>query len=135
MKESIKGGFLRKSQKDYSLSFKLALVDQVEKGQLTYKQAQQKYGIQGRTTVLVWLRKHGTLDWKSKAPMKDKQPPRKKINDLKARIKRLEQEKMILNQAIDIADEQFGTDIRKKYLPLSQAAFKPKGPKESPESK
>lgn len=126
---------LRKSQKDYSLAFKLEVVDQVEKGHLTYKQAQKQYGIQGSMTVLVWLRKHGTLDWKSKTPMTDKQPPRKKINDLEARIKRLEQEKMILNRAIDIADEQFGTDIRKKYLPLSQAAFKPKGPKGSPESK
>lgn len=135
MKESSKSGFLRKSQKDYSLAFKLSLVDQVEKGQLTYKQAQVKYGIQGRTTVLVWLRKHGSLDWKSQVPMKDKQPPRKKINDLEAKIKRLEQEKLILNQAIDIADEQFGTNIRKKYLPLSQAAFKPQGPEESPESK
>jgi transposase len=135
MQETIKSGFLRKSQKDYSLAFKLELVNQIEKGHLTYKQAQVKYGIQGRTTVLVWLRKHGNLDWKSKAPMKDKQPPRKKINDLEARIKRLEQEKMILNQAIDIADEQFGTNIRKKYLPLSQAAFKLQGPEESPESK
>ena len=122
-----KKGFLRKSQKDYSLAFKLSVVDQVEKGLLTYKQAQVKYGIQGRSTVLVWLRKHGQLDWKSNRPMKDKQPPRRKINELEARIKRLEQEKMILNRAIDIADEQFGTNIRKKYLPLSQAAFRPKG--------
>ena len=135
MKETSKSGILRKSQKDYSLAFKLALVDQVEKGQLTYKEAQRKYGIQGRTTVLVWLRKHGSLDWKSKTPMKDKQPPRKKINELEARIKRLEQEKLILNRAIDIADEQFGTNIRKKYLPLSRQAFQRKGPEESPESK
>jgi transposase len=134
MADTNKKGFLRKSQKDYSLAFKLAVVDQVEKGQLTYKQAQKKYGIQGRSTVLVWLRKHGQLDWKSKRPMKDKQPPKKKINELEARIKRLEQEKMILNRAIDIADEQFGTNIRKKYLPLSQQAFRPKGQPEPPES-
>ncbi|MCX0429899.1 IS3 family transposase, partial [Aeromonas veronii] len=46
---------------DYSLTFKLALVEveQIEKGELTYKQAQVRYGIQGRSTVLVWLRKHG----------------------------------------------------------------------------
>lgn len=125
---------MRKSQKDYSLAFKLEVVDQVEKGQLTYKQAQLKYGILGRSTVLVWLRKHGTLDWKSKQPMKEKQPPRKKINDLEAKIKRLEQEKMILNRAIDIADEQFGTNIRKKYLPLSQQAFRQQGPKDAQES-
>ncbi|RDL42816.1 IS3 family transposase, partial [Marinomonas piezotolerans] len=49
----------KRTQRDYSLAFKLAVVDQVEKGELTYKQAQNKYGIQGRSTVLVWLRKHG----------------------------------------------------------------------------
>lgn len=134
MESASKKGFLRKSQKDYSLAFKLAVVDQVEKGLLTYKQAQARYGIQGRSTVLVWLRKHGQLDWKSKRPMKEKQPPRSRIHELEARIKRLEQEKLILNRAIDIADEQFGTNIRKKYLPLSQAAFRPKGQQEPPES-
>ena len=133
MERVIKNKHFRKTQKDYSLSFKLQLVDEVEKGQLTYKQAQKKYGIQGRSTVLVWLRKHGSLDWKSKAPMKGKQPPRKKLNELEAKIKRLEQEKEILNRAIDIADEMLDTNIRKKYLPLSQQAFRPQG--EEPESK
>ncbi|GGG32172.1 hypothetical protein [Pontibacter amylolyticus] len=135
MQETSKSGFLRKSQKDYSLAFKLSVVDQVEKGLLTYKQAQARYGIQGRSTVLVWLRKHGQLDWKSKTPMKAKQPPRSRIQELEARIKRLEQEKVILNRAIDMADEQFGTSIRKKCLPLSQQAFRPKGQEEPPESK
>ncbi|MGF1763903.1 IS3 family transposase, partial [Aliivibrio kagoshimensis] len=53
----------RRSQRDYSLGFKLAVVNQVEKGDFTYKQAQKHYGIQGRSTVLMWLRKHGKLDW------------------------------------------------------------------------
>ncbi|MFD0991706.1 hypothetical protein ACFQ1U_00670, partial [Tenacibaculum geojense] len=53
----------KRTQRDYNLGFKLAVVSQVEKGDLTYKQAQKKYSIQGRSTVLVWLRKHGTLDW------------------------------------------------------------------------
>ena len=53
----------RRTQRDYSLAFKLAVVSQVEKGEMTYKQAQERYGIQGRSTVLVWLRKHGQLDW------------------------------------------------------------------------
>ncbi|ATU98272.1 hypothetical protein [Aeromonas salmonicida] len=29
---------------------------QIEKGELTHKQAQARYGIQGRSTILVWLR-------------------------------------------------------------------------------
>ena len=114
-----KSGQIKKTQKDYSLAFKMQVVDEVEKGHATYKQAQVKYGIQGRSTVLTWLRKHGTLDWKSKLPMKKKAPPRTYISQLEAKIKRLEDEKDILNKAIDIADELFETDIRKKYLPLS----------------
>jgi transposase len=112
----------KRTQRDYSLAFKLQVVDEVEKGHLTYKQSQVKYGIQGRSTVLTWLRKHGTLDWSSKTPMKKKAPPKTYISQLEAKIKRLEAEKEILNRAIDIADDMFDTNIRKKYLPLSQAA-------------
>jgi transposase len=111
---------LKRTQKDYSLAFKLQLVDEVEKGHLTYKECQKKYGIQGRSTVLIWLRKHGTLDWKSKTPMKKKAPPKTYISQLEKKIRLLEAEKEILNRAIDIADDMFDTEIRKKYLPLSQ---------------
>ncbi|MFD2513321.1 IS3 family transposase, partial [Pontibacter locisalis] len=37
----------KRSQRDYSLGFKLQVVTEVESGDLTYKQAQKKYGIQG----------------------------------------------------------------------------------------
>lgn len=114
--------YFKRTQRDYSLAFKLQVVAEVEKGQLTWKQSQAKYGIQGRSTVLVWLRKHGTLDWTSKTPMKKKAPPKTYISQLEAKIKRLEEEKLILNRAIDIADDLFDTEIRKKCLPLSQQA-------------
>ena len=118
---------LRRSQRDYSLPFKLQVVLEVEKGELSYKEAQRKYGIQGRTTVLVWLRKHGTLDWKSSNPMKTKPTPQQKIRELERRLKRLEQEREVLNKAIEIADEQLGTDIRKKYLDLLSQASRQQG--------
>jgi len=50
-------------QRDYTLVFKRAVVEQVEKGELSYKQAQERYGIQGRSMVLVWLRKRGRQNW------------------------------------------------------------------------
>ena len=53
---------LRRSQKNYTLALRLNIVDLVEKGEFTYKQAQKHFGIQGRTTVLTWLIKHGKLD-------------------------------------------------------------------------
>ena len=122
--------FSKRTQKDYSLAFKLQVVDEVEKGYLTYKKSQKKYGIQGRSTVLNWLRKHGSLDWKSKKPMKEKKPPKKYISELEQKIKRLEAEKDILNRAIDIADQTLGTEIRKKYLLLS---LKASGQQERPD--
>jgi transposase len=112
----------RRTIRDYSLAFKLQVVREVERGELTYKQAQHKYGIQGRSTVLVWLRKHGTLDWKGSNTMRDKATPNKKIRELELKLKRLQAEKEILNRAIDLADEQLGTDIRKKYLALLSKA-------------
>jgi transposase len=93
----------KRTRKDYSLAFKLQVVDEIENGYLTYKQSQKKYGIQDRSTVLVWLRKHGILDWQSKTPMKDLRPPKKHISILERKIKRIEAEKEILNRAIAIA--------------------------------
>jgi transposase len=54
---------VKRTQRDYTMAFKLAVVAQVEKGELTYRQAQEQYGIQGSSTVLKWLRKHGRQGW------------------------------------------------------------------------
>ena len=108
----------KRTQKDYSLAFKLKVVLEVERGEMTYKEVQRRYGIQGRSTVLVWLRKHGSLDWQSSNSMKGKQTPQRQIRELQKKLKRLEMQNEILNKAVEIADEQLGTDIRKKYLDL-----------------
>ena len=118
---------VKRTQRDYSLAFKMEVITEVEKGELTYKEAQRKYGIQGRSTVLVWLRKHGRLDWRTDHPMRNKETPNKKIRELEKKLKRLEAEKEILNRAIDLADEQLGTDIRKKYYALLSEVSKQQG--------
>ena len=107
---------------DYSLAFKLQVVDEVEKGYFTAAECRRRYGIQGKSTILKWLRKHGNLNWQSRIQVKKRQPPKKLISQLEAKIKQLEAEKEILNRAIDIADDMLQTNIRKKYLPLSQKA-------------
>jgi transposase-like protein len=108
----------KRTQRDYSLPFKLKVILEVEKGELTYKEAQRKYNIQGKTTVLVWLRKHGSLEWQTDNPMKGKVSPQKQIKELEKKLKRAQMQNEILNKAVEIADEQLGTDIRKKYLDL-----------------
>jgi len=67
----------KRTQKNYSLAFKLAVIAEVEKATLTYNQAQVKYGIQARSTVLIWLRKHGRLNLESSITMKEDNPAKR----------------------------------------------------------
>jgi len=127
MKGLSKNGERKRTQSDYSVAFKMEVVAEVEKGEITWKKVQRKYGIQGRSTVLVWLRKHGRLDWRANGPMSAKATPNKKIRELEKKLERLKAEKEILNRAIDIADEQLGTDIRKKYYALLSKASAQQG--------
>jgi transposase-like protein len=116
-----KGQFrvVKRTQKDYTLAFKLQVVGEVERGELSQKAACRKYGIQATSSILTWLRKYGRLDWYSKNEcMSKKSTPNRKIAELEKKIRRLEAEKVVLNLAIDIADETLNADIRKKYLSL-----------------
>lgn len=108
----------KRSQKDYSLSFKLSVVSEVEKGQLTYKQAQRKYGIQGRSTVLVWLRKLGNLDWTLPKlyQMQEKEPtPEQRIKELEKLLKEEKQRSLLYKTMVDIVEKEYGLPVRKKY--------------------
>jgi len=119
----------RRSQRDYSLGFKLSVVEQIEQGELTYKQAQDRYGIQGRSTVLVWLRKHGKLDWSQRrsTPMSEsKESPAQTIKRLEKELEDERQHNRLLNKMIDIADSQYGTALRKKSLSRPPATSKGK---------
>lgn len=122
----------KRTQRDYSLPFKMQVVLEVEKGEMTYKEAQRKYGIQGRSTVLIWLRKPGSLKWQNDNPMKGKQSPQSKIRELEKKLKRLQMQNDILNTAVEIADKQLGTDIRKKYLDLLSKSTEQQVKKDTP---
>ena len=53
--------YVKRSQRDYSMSLRLQIVGEIERGELSATSAQHKYGIQGRSTVINWLRKYGNL--------------------------------------------------------------------------
>ncbi len=95
---------LKRTQRDYSLGFKLQTVDAVEKGDMTYKQAQKIYGIQGRSTVLTWLRKHGKMDLTRSPKRTMPTSPKAKKNPVQ-KIKRLERE------LDDITDSAFSPKL------------------------
>ena len=122
----------RRTQCDYTMGFKLQVVSAVEKGDMTYRQAQKIYGIQGRSTVLKWLRKHGKLDWTQpvrltmpKTP-KAKETPAQKIKRLERELEDEQLRNRLLNEAVDILDAEYGTGLRKKYIAKERDAFKNK---------
>lgn len=120
----------RRSQRDYSLAFKLQVVQQVEKGELSYKKAQRHYGIQGRSTVLVWLRKHGTLDWtlpKQYTMETDKElSPDQRIKQLETALKDEQDKNLIYKTMLDILQKEHGVALPKKYLSKQSKGSKPK---------
>lgn len=114
----------KRTQRDYSLAFKLSVVDQVEKGEFTYKQAQDYYGIQGCSTVLVWLRKYGRLDWSKGTPQRSKRTkamtdpkqltPEQKIKALEKELEDTKLKAQFFEAIVDVLDKDFGVRITKK---------------------
>jgi transposase-like protein len=126
----------RRSQRDYTLAFKLSVVDQVEKGEMTYKQAQYRYGIQGRSTVLIWLRKHGRLDWHNQSPTLSKdsqmsdptlpQTPDQRIKELEVQLKEANEKARLFEAMLDVIKNEYGIRIPKKPLGRSSSKAKSK---------
>jgi transposase len=118
----------RRSQRDYTLAFKLQVVSEVEKGHFTYKQAQLHYGIQGRSTVLVWLRKHGTLRWQTSPRMaKAEKTPEQRIKELEAALQWERDKNLLLQTTIEVAEKQFGIVLPKKLRAKLPKTSKGKG--------
>lgn len=115
---------IKRTQRDYSLAFKLSVVEQIEKGEMTYKEAQRRYGIQGRSTVLVWLRKHGLQDWEtpsgrgtSSPSMPDRTPraltPEQRIKELESQLRQANEKAALFEAVIDILRKEHGLTVKK----------------------
>lgn len=131
MKEQEVNLYVKRTQKDYSLSFKLQVVREVESGELSIKGSLRKYGIQSHGTVLGWIRKYGTFDREYQINQSMTKSPEQRILELEQKVKLLEQQKASLERAVDIAQEkaiffnmmvdiaekEFKIPIRKKSSP------------------
>lgn len=125
----------KRTQRDYTLAFKLAVVEQVEKGELTYKQAQARYGIQGRTTVLVWLRKHGRQGWGRAASCaampRDQTPaaltPEQQIKALQVQLREANEKAQLFEAVLDVLKKDYGVRVVKKPSGKSSRSGSSKG--------
>jgi transposase-like protein len=131
MNTSENKGYVKRTQKDYSISFKLQVVQEIESGELGRTEACHKYGIQAKSTVREWLRKYGNFDWENQAPVTMSKTPEQTILELEAKVKLLEKQKaraehlaeradkkvIIFDMLVDMAEKEYDIQIRKNYTP------------------
>ncbi len=117
--------YVKRTQRDYSLSLKLAIVEQIEKGEMTYLQAQERYGIQGSSTVLNWLRKYGQLEWRNNSsPILRRgfmhkltpQTPEQRIKELEQKLAESEVKAQFFEAVVKVMNTEFGATLTKKQL-------------------
>jgi transposase-like protein len=110
-------------------------VEQVERGELTYKEAQRRYGIQGRSTVLTWLRKHGRQGWGHGASLAampiDKTPkpltPEQQIKELEVQLARAQEKAKLFEAVLDVLKKDYGVRVVKKPSGKSSRKASSKG--------
>jgi transposase-like protein len=129
---------VRRSRYDYTLNFKLAVVERVETGELSYQQAQSHYGIQSRATILRWLREHGRREW-STASLRDQRemsvrksssqltPEQQRIKQLEAELRDAREKANFFEAVVDVLKKDYGIVPVKKPLGKSSRKSSSKG--------
>jgi len=127
----MKTNYVKRTQKDYTMSFKLQVVSEIERGELTRSQALSKYGIQAKSTIRDWLRKYGNFDWENQNYMPSPKSPEQRIIELEQQIKLLEKQKaraeyiaeradkkaILFDMMVDLAEKEYNIPIRKNLDP------------------
>lgn len=130
MKEK-ENGYVKRTQKDYSMSFKLSVVKEVESTDIGLCAIARKYGIQSESTVKRWMEKYGTFDWTNIKGGNMSKSKDQELLELKEKVKMLERKNARLEHElemkdhkvalfdlmIDIAEKDLKVDIRKNILP------------------
>ena len=115
--------YVKRTQRDYSMSFKLSVVRQIERGEMTYIEAAKHYGIQSRSTVVNWLHKHSSMDWctlgamtKQSTATMGKAPltPEQRIKELETQLLASQQKALLFETMVEIIRTQYPKPLVKK---------------------
>ena len=134
--------YIRRTQKDYSMSFKLSVVQEYEPSRLSMETIQRKYGIQGSHTLKRWIEKYGNFDVSNKSHCPVEKSKEQQLLELEQKIKLLERKNARLEKElelkdikaeffdmmIDIAEKEYHIDIRKNSFPEQSSNTKKKNP-------
>lgn len=132
--------YRKRTQKDYTMQFKLSVVNELETTSIGLCAIAHKYGIQSESTVKRWLEKYGTFDTEYVKSGKMEKSKDQQILELEARIKELERKNArleyqvemadhksaLFDMIIDMAEKEYKIDIRKNSQPGQSGTTKSK---------
>ena len=100
----------------FSVAFKKQVVREYEQGGVTKDLLMEKYGIRGKSQVLLWCRKYGKFVYSTQnengRPMKD--PQKQRIKELERKLKAAEEKLRIYDKLIEVTNRELDVDIVKK---------------------
>ena len=106
--------------KKYSMSFKMKVVSEIEKGKFSIDQAREIYDIGGSQTIQRWMSKLGKANLISKVVKIEMKDEKDKLTELKKEKQLLESalaqsqlKVFILESLVDIAKDKYGIDLKK----------------------
>lgn len=106
----------------YSTCFKLQVVEEIEKNGLSVEDCRRKYGIGGGQTIQEWIKKLGKHHLLNKVVRVETRGELDELKRLRAENKALKEAyaELALNhkcseKVIEVADEMFNLDLKKKY--------------------
>jgi transposase-like protein len=112
----------KRSRNRYSVAFKMQVADEVENGLLSIAEAVKLYAIPGKATVWEWVKQYGINAKLNKAVYVMSGNEEKELLRLRKENRRLQkalddsQIKMLaLESLIEVAEERFHLDLKKKY--------------------
>jgi transposase-like protein len=97
----------------YSWGLKISIIEEIENGNISINQAARKYRV-SRTAIQRWMKKYGNLDKKLREM--GGRSPKQEISELKKKLKQVELERDILETALEIIEDEYGVDVKKKFL-------------------
>ena len=145
MEETLNQQYVKRTQRDYTMSFKLAIVQEVESGSISIKGALRKYGIQSHSTILNWVRKFGNFDRELQVShMKKTKSPEQELFELRAEnevlrkqkafmereLNNREQKAIMFDAIVQVVQEDYNIDLLKKVTPERCASTLKKAVKE-----
>lgn len=96
--------YVKRTQKDYSMSFKLTVIQEYGTTKISLEALKHKYGIQGDSTIRHWIEKYGNFDIKNKCYSHMEKSKDKELFELQQKIKFLEHKNARLEKELELKD-------------------------------